>query len=61
MDQEYPEAIKEQYIWLIRILDANWEEANLEQEVNKLIHLTKFKRVLNYLKHYEDIFGGNIC
>ena len=46
MDQEYPEAIKEQYIWLSRILDANWEEANLEQEVNKLIHLTKFQRVI---------------
>ena len=39
MYQEDPEAIKEQSIRLGRILDANYEKADLEQEVDKLIHL----------------------
>ena len=62
MDQEDPEAIKEHYIRLGRIIDANYEKADLEQEVNKLIHLTKFQRVilLSCLKKYEDLFDDNI-
>ena len=62
MDQEYPEAIKEQSIQLGRILDANYEKTYLEQEVNKLIHLTKFQRVilLSCLKRYKYLFDGNI-
>ena len=39
--QEYPESIKEQYIRLGRILNANNKKADLEQDVNKLILLTK--------------------
>ena len=46
MDQEDPEAIKEQFIRLSGIIDANYEKANLEQEVNKLIHLNKSQRVI---------------
>ena len=62
MDQEYPETIKENYIRLGRILDANKKKADLEQEVNNLIHLTKFQRVTlrSCLKRYEDLFGGNL-
>ena len=62
MDQEDPEAVKEQYIRIGRILDANYEKANFEQEVNKLIHLTKLQQVilLSCLKQYEDIFDGNL-
>ena len=62
MDQEYPEAVKEQYIRIGRIIDANYEKANFEQEVNKLIHLTKLQRVilLSCIKQYEDMFDGNI-
>ena len=60
MDQEDPEAIKEQSIRLGRILDANYEKADLEQEVNRLIHLTKFQWVIlpSFHKRYEDLFGG---
>ena len=34
----------------------------MEQEVNKLIRLTKFQLVmlLSCLKHYKDIFDGNL-
>ena len=46
MYQEDLEATKEQSIRLGRILDANYEGTDLEQEFNKLIHLTKFKRVI---------------
>ena len=62
MDQEDSGAIKEQPIRLSRILVTNHEKANLEQEVNKLIHLTKLQRVilLSCLKLYEDIFNGNL-
>ena len=62
MDKEDPEAIKEHSIRLGRILDANYEKADLEQEVNKLIHLNKFQRVIlpSCLKRYEVLFGGNI-
>ena len=62
MDQEDPEAVKEQSIRISRILDANYEKANFEQEVNKLIHLTKFQRVilLIFLKQYEDIFDDDL-
>ena len=33
----------------------------MEQDVNKLIHLTKFQRLflLNFLKQYKDLFDGN--
>ena len=49
-------------ICLSRILDANYKNADLEQEVNKLIHLTKFQRVILFscLKRYEDIFDVNL-
>ena len=62
MDQEYPESTNEQYIHIGRIIDDKYEKANLEQEVNKLIHLTKFQRVilLSCLKRYEDVFDVNI-
>ena len=62
MDKEDPEAIKEKSIWLDIILDADYEKADLEQEVSKWIHLTKFQRVilLSCIKRYEDIFDGNI-
>ena len=46
MDKEDPEATKEQSIWLSRILDTNNKKADLEQKVIKLIHLTKFQRVI---------------
>ena len=46
MDQDNPEAIKEQYKQIRIIIDANYKKADLEQEVNKLIHLTKFQRVI---------------
>ena len=63
MDKEYPEAIKEHFIRLGWILYANYEKADLEQEPNKLIHLTKFQReiLLSCLKLYDDIFVSNIC
>ena len=34
----------------------------MEQEVDKLIHLTKFQQVilLSCLKRYEDLFDGNL-
>ena len=62
MDQEYLEAIKEHSMRLGRILDANYKKADLEQEVNKSIHLTKFQRVilLGCLKQYEDIFDDDL-
>ena len=62
MDQEDPEAVKEQSIRIGIILDANYEKANFEQEVNKLIHLTKFQRVilLSCLTRYEYLFNGNL-
>ena len=62
MDQGYPDSIQEQSIRLGRILDANYKKADLEQEVNKLTHLTKSQWVilLSCLKQYEDIFYGNI-
>ena len=62
MDQEYTQAIKEKSIQLGRILDANYKKADLEQEVNKLIQLTKFQQVLllSCLILYEDIFNGNL-
>ena len=61
-DQEYTEAIKEQSIRLGIILDSNDEKADLEQEVNKLIQLTKLQQLilLSCLKRYEDIFDGNL-
>ena len=61
LDQEDPEDIKENNIHIGRILDANYKKDNLEQEVNKLIHLTKFQLVilLSFLKRYEDLFDGN--
>ena len=39
-----------------------YKKVDLEQEVNKSIHLTKFQRVilLSCLKLYEYIFDGNI-
>ena len=40
--QEDTEANKERSIRLVRIIDTNDEKAYLEQEVNKLIHPTKF-------------------
>ena len=62
MDQENTEATQEQSIRIGRILDANFEKADLEQEVNKLIHLNKFLCVilLSCLKRYKDFFNGNI-
>ena len=63
MYQEDQEAIKEQSIQLGRKIDANYEKSDLEQEVNKLIHLGKFQRViwLSSRKRYEDLFDGNLC
>ena len=43
MDQEDPEATKEHSIRLSRIIDANYKNDDWEQEVKKLIHLTKFQ------------------
>ena len=62
MDKEDPEATKEQSIWLSRILDTNNKKADLEQKVIKLIHLTKFQRVilLSCLKWYKYLFHGNL-
>ena len=62
MDQEDPEATKEKSLRLCRILNANYKNPDLEQEVNKLTHLTKFQRVilLSRLKLYEDLFNGNL-
>ena len=62
MDQEDPGAIKEQSIQLGKIFDANDRMADLEQEVNKLIHPPKFEQVilLNFIKQYKYIFGGNL-
>ena len=62
MDQEYPETTKEHSILIGIILDANYKKADLEHDINKLIHLNKFQRVvlLSCLKQYEDIFDGNL-
>ena len=46
MDQEYPDSIKEQSMRISRIIDDNYKQADLEQEVNKLIHLTKLQQVI---------------
>ena len=61
-EEEYPQTIKEKSIWIGRILDANYKNYGFEQEVHKLIHLSKIQRVilLSFLKRYEDLFGGNI-
>ena len=60
--QEDLKAIKEQSIRLIRRIDANYGEAYFEPEVNKLIRLTKFQRVilLSYLKRYDDLFDVDL-
>ena len=62
MDQEDPESTNEQSIHIGRILDDKYEKADLEQEVNKLIQLTKFQRVilLSCLKRYKDILDINL-
>ena len=62
MDQNDPEAIKEQSKQLGRILDSNYKKVNSEQEIRKLTHLNKFQRVilLGCLKRYEDLFDVNI-
>ena len=62
MDQENPESIKEQYKELGRIVYSGYKTADLEQDVSKLTHLTKFQRVilLGCLKRFEDIFDGNL-
>ena len=62
MDWKDPETIKEQSIHIIIILHANYKKADLEQEVNKVIQLTKFQRVilLSCLKHYKNIFDVNL-
>ena len=46
MDQEYLETIKEKSIRIGRILNANYQNSELEQKVNRSIHLTKFQRVI---------------
>ena len=63
MDQDDPEAIKEQSKQLGRILYSNSKKYDLEHGVRKLTHLTKFQGVIlfGWLKRYKDIFGGNIC
>ena len=55
MDQEDPEATKEKSLRLCRILNVNYKNPDLEQEVNKLTHLTKFQRLilLSCLKRYK--------
>ena len=62
MYQEDPEAIQEKSIWLGIILDANYEKADLEQDIIKLIHLNEFQRVilLSCLKRYKYLLDGNI-
>ena len=62
MDQEYPAAIQEKSIRLGRILNYNDEKADLEQEVNKLIHLTKPQRLvlISFIKKYKHLFAGNL-
>ena len=61
-DQEDPESTKEKFIWIGIILDANYKKTDLEQEVNKIFHLTTFQQVilLSCLKLYENIFGDNL-
>ena len=52
----------------ITIRTARWntlyqlQKHNLEQDINKAIHLTKLQLVilLSFLKHYEDFFRGNL-
>ena len=48
---------------LNRTIDDNHEKADLEQEVNKIPHLTKFQWVILIccLKRYEYFFSANIC
>ena len=62
MDQVDPDTIKEQFIRLGRILKTKYKNSDLKQEVNKLIHLIKFQRVilLSSIKCYENIFDGNL-
>ena len=62
MDPEYPDTTKEQSIRLGRIINANYEKDDLEQEVNKLIHLTKSQQLIlpSCLKRYEDTSDSNI-
>ena len=62
MDQKDIQATKEKSIRPGRILDSNYEKSDLEQDVNKLIHLTKSQQLilLSDLKRYRDLFDGNI-
>ena len=62
MDQYDPDSTNKQSKRLSRINDEDYENSDLEQEVSKLNHFTKFQQVilLGCLKHYEDIFGGNL-
>ena len=46
MDQEDEEAIKKQSIRLGRINNANYKNNGLEQEVHKIIYLTKFQLII---------------
>ena len=63
MNQNDPEAIKEQFKQLDRTLYSNYKKYDLEHEVRELTHLIKFQRVilLGWIKRYKYIFGGNIC
>ena len=45
-----------------RILDANYQKADLEKEVEKLTHLSSAQQeaLLIYLKKYESLFNGEL-
>ena len=62
MDQEYLETIKEKSIRIGRILNANYQNSESEQKVNRSIHLTKFQRVILIccLERYGDLLDGNL-
>ena len=61
-DHTESDAIKDQMARLNRILDANYDTPNLEEEVEKMTHLNKLQRtlLLALLKKHEPLFDGQL-
>jgi hypothetical protein len=61
-DHAESDSIKEQMGRLHRILDANYDTPDMEEEVEKMTHLTKLQRnlLLALLKKHEPLFDGQL-
>ena len=61
-DSTESESVKHSVERLNRILDANYEKPNMEEEVSKMEHLTEFQRtlLLALLQRHELLFDGQL-